>query len=223
LKNGGGEESIIEENIEYYVAKPVIQIQSAAVQALYLNCGNELNVRVPALGMEYNPSFRATGADVVAGGAKGLVTLIPKANEVKLDVYSNKNLVGTQTFQVRKIPRPEIVITSKGKKINAKRGMPAPGPRGLEVKVVPDESFKAFLPKDALYRVAKWEVSLARGSRALKTKTVNSQKVSLNDFASFAKSGDRIVIEVKKIERRNFKGEVENVNIGTIVYTIPLN
>ena len=36
------------------------------------------------------------------------------------------------------------------------------------------------LPKDARYKVAQWEVSLARGSRVLKTKSVNSQDVSLN-------------------------------------------
>lgn len=36
------------------------------------------------------------------------------------------------------------------------------------------------MPKDARYRVAQWEVLLARGSKALKTKRVNSQDVSLN-------------------------------------------
>lgn len=222
LKVAGRPDSTLVEDIEYFVAKPVIQIQSAAVQALYLNCGNELNVQVPALGMEYNPRFKAVGADIVAGGAKGLVTLIPKAAEVKLNIYNNKSLVGTQVFQVRKIPRPDVMITSKGKRINEKTGMPAPGPRGLEARVVPDESFKIFLPKDARYRVAQWEVSLARGSRALKTKTVNNQKISLNDFASLARAGDRIVIEIKKIERLNFKGEIEAVKTGTIVHTIPL-
>ena len=222
LKLPGKGESTLVEDIEYFVAKPFIQIQAAAVQALYLNCGNELNVQVPALGMEYNPTFKATGADVVAGGAKGLITLIPKAAEVKLEIYNNRSLIGTQLFNVRKIPRPDIIITSKGKKINEKQGIPSPGPRSLEVRVLPDESFKAFLPKDARYRVAQWEVSLARGSRALKTKTVDAQQVSLGDFASLARDGDRLVIEVKKVERLNFKGEIETVKVGTVVHTVPL-
>ena len=223
LKLPGGKDSTLVKNIEYFVARPVIQVQSAAVQALYLNCGNELNIQVPALGTEYNPSFKATGADLSVGSGKGLVTVIPKAAEVKLDVYSNKNLLGTQLFKVRKIPKPDISITSKGKPVNEKKGMLAPGPRKLEARVIADESFKTFLPKDARYRVAQWEVSLARGSRALKIKKVNGQTVSLSEFAALAKAGDRLVIEIKKVERLNFKGAVETVKVGTIVRTIPLN
>jgi hypothetical protein len=100
--------------------------------------------------------------------------------------------------------------------------MSVPGPRSLEVRAIADESFKSFLPKDARYRVAEWEVSLARGSRALKTKKVYNQEVSLNDFASLVRSGDRLVIEIKKVERLNFKGDIEAVKVGTIVHTIPL-
>lgn len=222
LKLPGGQDSTLVEDIEYFVARPVIQVQSAAVQALYLNCGNELNIQVPALGTEYNPRFTAQGATVMPGKGKGLVTVIPNAPEVKLSVYSNSSLLGVQTFRVRTIPKPDIRVTTKGKAINEKQGMPAPGPRSLEVKAVPDESFKIFLPKDARYRIAQWEVSLARGSRAVKTKRVNSQNVSLNDLASLAKPGDRLVIEIKKVERLNFKGEVEVVKVGTVVRSIPL-
>jgi|688.fasta_scaffold28450_3 gliding motility-associated protein GldM len=223
LKLPGGKESILTEDITYFVAKPVIQVQSAAVQALYLNCGNELNIQVPALGAAYQPSFTATGASVFPGKGKGSVTVVPEASEVSLTIYNNKNLLDTQLFKVRKMPMPTIRITSKGKALNDKLGMPAPGPRSLEVRAIADESFAAFLPKDARYRVAQWEVSLARGSRALKTKQVNSQDVDLNDFAALAKSGDRLVIEIKKVERLNFKGEIETVKIGTIIHTISLN
>ncbi len=222
LKLPGGQETNVIEEIEYFVARPIIQVQSAAVQALYLNCGNELNVQVPALGAEYNPSFTATGATVISGKGKGLVTVIPQGSEVKLSIYNNNSLLGVQLFKVRTIPKPDIRITSKGKALDEKQGMAVPGPRSLEVQVIPDESFKNFLPKEARYRVAQWEVSLARGSRALNTKKVNGQEVSLSDFSALAKPGDRLVIEVKKVERLNFKGEIEPVDLGTIVRTLPL-
>ena len=51
----GGRDTTFVDTVEYYVARPVIQIQSASVQALYFNCGNEIQVNVPALGSEYNP------------------------------------------------------------------------------------------------------------------------------------------------------------------------
>jgi len=219
-----GGESFITKDIEYFVAKPVIQVQSAAVSALYLNAGNELVIQVPALGVNYNPTFKAEGATVVSGQGKGLVTLIPNAKEVKLSVYSNGNFLEAISFKVRTIPRPEIQVTSGGKPINERQGVTAPGPRKLEVKVIPDESFLVFLPKDARYRVAEWEVTLARGSRPIQMKKVsNQQEVNLNDFAALAQAGDRIVVEVKKVERLNYKNEIEIVNLGTVVHNIPIN
>lgn len=222
LKVPGGDSTFVKE-VEYFVAKPVIQVQSAAVSALYLNAGNELNIQVPALGINYQPKFTAEGATVIQGQGKGLVTLIPNAPEVKLNVYNNGSLLDTITFKVRTIPRPDIQITSGGKLINERQGVPAPGPRKLEIRALADESFKVFLPKDARYRVAEWEVTLARGSRPIQTKKVTSQEVSLSDFASLAQAGDRIVIEVKKVERLNYKDEIETVNVGTVVHNIPIN
>lgn len=223
LNMPGQKASTFVKDIEYFVARPVIQVQAAAVQALYFNCGNELNIQVPALGADYNPTFKVVGAELVPGNAKGRIVLVPKAREVKLQVYSNGSFLDTQTFRVRAIPRPDVVITSRGKTVDEKRGMPAPGPRRLEARVLADESFKTFLPKDARYRVAQWEISLARGSRALKTKKVkNSQEVSLSDFAAIAKAGDRIVIEIKTIERLNFKGKIETVKTGSMIHTISL-
>ena len=43
--------------VPYTITKPVMQIQSASVQALYYKCGNKLSVQVPALGAQYQPSF----------------------------------------------------------------------------------------------------------------------------------------------------------------------
>ncbi len=218
-----GRESTFVEDVAYDVVKPVIQVQSAAIQALYLNCGNELNIQVPALGKEYNPKFTVTGADVLQGDGKGIINVVPRSAEVKLDIYNNESLLGTQIFEVRRIPKPDISITSNGKAVDEKQGMAVPGPRKLEVRVLADESFKNFLPKDARYRVAHWEISLARGSEAVKTKKISTQDVNLSDFVALARAGDRLVIEIKKVERLNFREEIETVKLGTIVRTIPLN
>ncbi|MCG8340655.1 MAG: gliding motility protein GldM [Cytophagales bacterium] len=222
VRQSGGDDTTFTQQITYFVTKPVIQVQAAAVQALYLNCGNELNIQVPILGEQYNPSFTANGATIVPGQGKGLVTVIPKAPEVKLNVYSNNNLLGTQTFKVRTLPKPEIRVTSRGKEVNEKKGIPAPGPTTLELRAIADKSLREFLPKDARYRVAKWEVTLARGSRPLKAKRVDAAEVNLNDFIPLAREGDRLVIEVEKVERLNFRNEIETVEMGTIIHTIPL-
>ena len=211
------------QKIPYTVARPVIQIQSASVQALYRNCGNKLDVQVPALGASYVPSFRVKGGSS-QGGKGGKVTIIPTAPSVDLSVYSSGTFIGTQKFRVKQIPKPELVLKSGGKEIDLKRGV-SQVPREITLQAMPDDDFAQFLPQDARYRVTKWEVTLARGARGLETKQVTSTKVSLASFVSKARPGDRIVIEAKEVQRMNFKNEKEDVKIGvnSSIKTVPIH
>lgn len=222
IKNKG-KDTTFKLEVPYVVARPVIQVQSASVQALYRNCGNELNVQVPALGSQYNPSFSASGAEVRKGSQKGIVTLIPTASKVKLNVSSGGTALGSQEFKVRLIPKPEIVVLAGGKPVNEKTGMSAPGPRSLTVVAKPDESFAAFLPKDARYQVTSWMAVLVRGKRPVSTQNFTSSTGNLSAFASQAQPGDRIMIEVKTVRRTNFLNQSEVVNLGTPIKNVPLN
>lgn len=222
LKNKGKDTTFTVE-AEYIVARPVISVQSASVSALYRNCGNELNVQVPALGSTYNPNFTASGAQVIKGAEKGKVTLVPTAAKVTLNVASGGNMIGSQDFAVRLIPKPTIECLNNGQPVNEKQGVSAPGPRSLVMKAVPDESFKTFLPKDARYRVTQWECILVRGKRPVSTQVFSGEVGNLGSFAAVAQPGDRILIDVKKVTRTNFLNQVEDVNLGTIIKNIPLN
>jgi gliding motility-associated protein GldM len=207
---------------EYIVAKPVISVQSASVSALYRNCGNELNVQVPALGSTYAPKFTASGAQVIEGAQKGMVTLVPASNsqKVTINVASGGNAIGSQDFAVRGIPKPTIEALAGGVPVNEKTGMACPS--SIQMKVVPDESFKTFLPKDARYRVTQWDCILVRGKRPVATKNLTSDQANIQDFKGVALPGDRILIEVKKIVRKNFQGVDEEVNMGSIIKNVPL-
>lgn len=222
LKLPGGKESMLTEDIPYMVAKPVIQVKAATVQSLYRNCGNALDIQVPSLGVAYNPRFKVEGGEAIPGAKKGVVTVIPKAEEVKIKVYNEAHLIGTESFMVQDIPTPQICITTKNKPIDMKLGVAAPGPRVLEAKVIPNKYFQDFLPNDARYQVVAWVITLARGSRPVHTLTVNHPVADLHSIASLAKPGDRLVIEIKKIERKNFKNEVEAI-VDTSCFNILLH
>jgi gliding motility-associated protein GldM len=222
IKNKG-KDTTFKLEVPYTVARPVIQVQSASVQALYKNCGNELNVQVPALGSQYNPSFSASGATVVKGSQKGMVTLIPNAATVKLNVSSGGTPLGSQDFKVRLIPKPEIIVMTNGRPVDEKTGMAAPGPRSLTVIAKPDESFQAFLPKDARYAVTQWVAVLVRGKRPVSTQNFSSGTGNLSAFAAQAQPGDRIMVEVKQVKRTNFLNQQEVVNLGTPIKNVPLN
>lgn len=217
-----GKDKVLEHTETYFVANPVLQVQSASVQALYLNCGNFLNINCPALGTEYNPSFRAVGATTTPGAKKGEVTIVPNAPKVVLTVSSGGTKIDDLKFGVRKVPKPEIVALSSGKPVNEKKGVKAPGPRAIKMKAQADASFKQFLPKDARYKVTKWEATLVRGKRPVDKKQFTSENGNLSSFASKAKAGDRILVEVKEVKRLNFKGKTEKVKVGLVLKNIPL-
>jgi len=211
------------ETFEYVVARPVISITSASVQALYRNCGNKLDVQVPALGAAYEPSFRTKGGSSQAGRG-GQVTIVPTSPSLELSVYSSGTFIGTKKFRVKAIPKPELVLKSGGREINLKQGVNQV-PRELTFSAVPDEDFAQFLPDDARYRVTEWEVTLARGPRPIASKTVTGTKVNLGDWVSKARSNDRIVVEAKEVQRMNFKGEREpvKISVNASIKTVPLN
>lgn len=208
---------------EYVVAKPVMSIQSASVQALYFNCGNKLDVQVPALGALYDPSFSASGAQVSKGTKKGEVMVLPTARQVKLNVSSGGAAIGSQTFEVRRVPRPDIVCLANGRPIDEKRGVPAPGPRQISVEAIADESFKTLLPQDARFRVTQFEVTLARGRNIVAEQTYDSKTANITSLAAQARPGDRLIITVKDVKRANYKDQFEDVPVGTKIFNIALN
>lgn len=206
----GGRDTTFVEQMEYFVVKPTIQIQSQSVQALYKNCGNKLDVQVPQLGVAYNPSFSAKNARTYAGSDKGAVTVVPtSAADVTLNVSSGGNFIGDRVFKVRNIPAPAIVVYGPDQKpVNMKTGIAAGTPR-IFIKPVPDESFASFLPDDAKFRIAEAQITLVSGGLGRGSITVG-ESVNLAQIASRARKGDQIVIEIKKVQRQNFRGQVED-------------
>ena len=220
--NQNGRDTTFTVKVPYTITKPVMQIQSASVQALYFKCGNKLNVSVPALGAQYKPGFSASGASVLPGAKLGDVTLIPNSKEVTLNVSSGGNAIGSQTFQVRPIPKPTIECFVGGRPVNEKQGTPGTAVRSMNLRAIPDAGFATFLPDDARYRVSRYEVTLVRGRRpALQTKTISGPTADLSDVVNAYREGDRIYVEVKEVQRQNFQGNVETVNISK-QFNIPL-
>jgi len=212
-----------EKKVQYFVSKPVIQVKAGDISALYKDCGNPLNIQVPALGALYSPTF------IVSGGAqrkgpkgKGSLIVIPSKANVSITVKSGGNTIGTEKFKVILVPKPTIMATTRGKMINPK-GVVAPGPRKIVMKAVAEPGFKAALPKDASFKVTKWTATLVRGKRpVVSPKTFTKAEGNLTAFAQKAKNGDRIMIEVKKVYRKTYTKKLVEVRIPTTIINIPL-
>jgi len=218
----GGKDTTYSETMEYFVVKPTIQIQSTSVQALYYRCGNNLDVQVPQLGVAYNPSFSATNGNSYAGSSKGQVTIVPTSTKpVVLSVSSSGNLIGTREFAVRGIPAPVVTAYTDKGEVDMKAGISAKTPR-LYLRAIPDESFQQFLPDDAKFRVAEAQITLVSGGIGRRTITVG-ETANLSAITAQARKGDQLSIEITKVQRQNFRKDVEDFKNYNRFINISLN
>ncbi len=211
----------VEKEETYTVLKPSVQIETASMPALYFKCANRLVTYSPGLGGLYSPSFSGTGAEFIPGGS-GKVTIVPNSAKASMNVVNAGITLQTFNFPVRRVPKPTIKMFGNGSPIDERRGASANGLRTLRAGAIADESFKATNPEDAQFRVAEFEVNLARGTRKIDGRTFTGD-ANISGFAQQAQAGDRYVVIIKRVERKNFKGEVESVDIGELAFTIPLN
>ncbi|CAG4991371.1 hypothetical protein DYBT9275_00736 [Dyadobacter sp. CECT 9275] len=207
---------------EYFVVKPSYQIETGTLPPLYLGCANKLSIQSPALGALWAPSFSTDGGEIIPSGAKGKFTIVPSKAQLNITVSNAGNVLGTEPFRVNRVPKPSIEVRVNGATFDERRGAPAAGTRSLQVLAIPDESFKNFSPEDAKFRVSQIEVSLARGNRRIAGVTLNGGGGSISSLAQQAQPNDRYVITILKVERQNFKGAINDVEMGTQIRQITL-
>ncbi|HEY8399896.1 MAG TPA: gliding motility protein GldM, partial [Cytophagaceae bacterium] len=213
MKKPDGKDTLYHIEEEYLVAKPVIQVRSASVQALYRNCGNKLNVQVPALGNEYKPTFTAEGATIIPGAERGMVTVVPTGASVKLKVSSNGNYLGEEKFNVLLIPNPTIEIKVNNKKVDPLKGIDKNELRSVSVRAVADKDFAKLLPDDAYFKVTEARVSLVANKKVkVNPKTFSNEFENISSWRDEANTGNYLLVEVLKVKRKNFRGEWEDVS-----------
>lgn len=218
-----GRDTTISMKYDYKVAKPTYNIESASMPPLFLGCKNVLSIQSPGLGPLWNPAFTADGAEVINNG-KGKVIIIPNNRNVKLNISNQGNLIGTEGFRVNRVPRPRLEYYINGALVDDKRPISASMARNISVKAIADESLINYSPEDANFRVGQITVRLASGARPKgQPVVISGPSGSINALAAQAAPGDRLVIEVSGVQRRNFKGDVQDAGIGTESRTVPLN
>src|SRR5688572_602564 len=199
------------ENIEYEVAQPTIRVTTGNAPTLYMNCGNMVFIEVPALGTNYNPAFSAGGAEIIKGNEPGRVTIIPKQRKISVAVSNAGTSIGSQGFDVKNVPDPRYVAYVGNNPVDLRQGIRANQIGALRIVAEPEANFKEEVPKDARYRIKRADVFLGRGTASAARTTATNENPDLRAWASQARPGDRIVIDIKDVSRRTYKDEDEKV------------
>jgi gliding motility-associated protein GldM len=219
-----GTMELVEQEETYTVLKPSVQLESASLPALYFKCANKLQTSSPGLGSLFQPTFSGQGADFIAGGG-GNVTVVPNASQVVLNVSNEGVNLQSFPFKVRRVPKPTIQVLANNAVVSdnvMQRGLNASSVRTINVQAISDEDFKNNNPEDANFRVTDYDVFLASGVRPKGNLKGVSGNQNINEMARDAQPGDRYVITINKVMRRNFKGQLEEVNVGEMTVQIPL-
>lgn len=213
---------IFVKGVVYAQVVTVASAHAPKVKALYLNCGNELSISVA----NYDPekiSFKSEGAELILGSKKGDITLVPNAPKTTLSIFYNDTLFATETFPVRLLPKPEIALFVGNSTIphDSKIAVSKADLDKIRFTAFADEYISEAIPKDTEYKVSYAEVSLARDREIVgKMLRTNEEYVLLEDLMKLPEAGDRIIIEIKKVERLTYKGEWEQVKLPTFISTI---
>jgi gliding motility-associated protein GldM len=214
------------ETIEYEVAQPTIKVTTGNAPTLYMNCGNTVNIEVPALGTAYNPSFSAgASAEIIKGDKPGRVTIIPKQRKISVAVSNAGTSIGSQGFDVKNVPDPRYVAYVGNNPVDLRSGIRANQVGALRIVAEPETNFKEEVPKDARYRIKRAEVILGRGTAGVQRMNATNENPDLRAWASQARPGDRIIIDIKDVSRRTYKDEDEKVvpKGSSGIIQIPIN
>jgi gliding motility-associated protein GldM len=223
MKKDDGNDTIYNFTEEYLVAKPLIQVQTGSVQLLYKNCGNRLNIQVPALGNAYNPVFNAEGAKLVTLQNKGAIVVIPTAPTVSVKVNSGGIFIGEEKFRVKLIPDPDFEVKINGVLYNPAEGVPAGKLRNISVRAKAEKNFALSNPEDAQYQITEWKAIHVKGKNPKGgPKTYTSETANVGEMGSQDPINERIIIEIVKVKRRTYTGAWEEVNVPKKIISLSL-
>ncbi|MDN3668579.1 gliding motility protein GldM [Echinicola jeungdonensis] len=218
LINVAGEDSLLTVDYDYFVAKPTIEVTAEAVQQLYAECANELNIKVPALGTNYAPEFTVSNGQAIKGNQPGQVTIIPNSSgKVNIGVSSGGAKIGTVTYDIRPVPAPTIRPYDGRGEIDLSNPYPSPGPSQLYVRAIPEPTFGRIMPRDARFEVTGGEVILLRNEVPRDKVNITGENVPIRSLLAAARSGDDLVIRVTEVTRTNFRGNKIRSNQNEII------
>jgi gliding motility-associated protein GldM len=210
---------------KFTVRRPEVVVRSRALQILYRDCGNVVEVDVPALGDSYDPDFsRSKGGNILRSkNSKKDITIVPTGGNFDLSIYSNTNgqsvKIDNLKYNVVKPAAPRLAIYASGQELMSSQAVSKK--QQVVVKLIPEAEFARTLPNDARYRATKVKLMLQDGIVAPKEITSVSgadiQKgVKLDLYQGDIRNtypGARIYIEVEGVQRVNFQNRAVDENL----------
>lgn len=204
-----------------------ILVSSAAVQILYRNCGNFVNINVPDLCSDFNPVCTATDAEIQKSSEhKRKFLIVPRGSKsiikVSNQVGEDTTLLGSIEFKVIDPPSPSLEILMNGQRFSSSTS--AGKGSKLLIKLIPDPEFAVAMNQDARYGIESIQFFTQFGLNSpimvgeIHTDAYNVVEginIPIPNEAFLCPRGSKIYIEIKGRHRINYKGQKVDDRICT--------
>lgn len=193
----------------------MLLIKELPVQALYATCGNEIKVSIVGKNVNEKIKYSAENAVILPSSKVAHLIIMPNngTKNVVLKAFSGDKLIASETLSVREVPGAEVVITGFEDLPDSEYSKLIKVPTEISLKVIPDEEFALYFPKDISYRVNSFSITQARGSKPVAKWKSEGNRVDLSGIV--VEDGDRLVVINIVAQRTSFRGELLDAKLRT--------
>ena len=203
-------------------AKIEITNSSVASKLLFINCSNELKISISNYKNGDRIKYELKGGKYLPGDTPSKLIVIPNDTLVELTIFKNNVLCDSRKFKAIKLAEPKITLFVNDTLYDPRKLYNAASVKTIMLKAETNEWTKSLLPNEVNYTVSEFKLHLVRGKRLLMDQVYIKNSVSIT--YQVGQNGDRYVIEVRKISRKNSLGETEVTTLDPSMFlNIPLN
>jgi gliding motility-associated protein GldM len=206
-----------EKTIDYKVLRPTPIFASAALNQLYRDCGNEINVSIPGLTDLSSLDLSVPGEQgKVVKLAPGKFAIVPSRAQCNVNVILGGQSIGIQKFESKDVPMPVGKLMSGPNTIEIAKGIPA-GTASIRVEPeILDPSFANY-NRDNKYFVSNLILQINGGSPI----TIRSGTIPLSQYN--LRKGDNVTISQVQVQRPAYDGTTKQVNGSKMTINCRIN
>ena len=206
----------LEKKISFVIVnKQSIECKNNFSESLYKFCANNYTI----LNHDPDDSSKITFS-VDYGEIKELsktsfeysLLIYPTGDTCTLSVLNDDVTVLNKTFSVRDAPMPKIDVVINDKIYSENSFFKAEDLREVGIQIIPDEDFSTTHPDENIYKISRWDILFCKNKKIINSISIEDENVyNLRKNKDLLRSCDTIMIQIKQIQRVNYKQEKINV------------
>ena len=201
------------DSINYRVVLKQIYPNVGNSHPMYRRCANGFSVNLMGAGnfrIQENPnrSYKCNCGEVsITPRGEVIITPDSVSQRCILEEYKGDLFIDSISIPIIDIPLPNLEIIGGGRRGRCySMGIPDTM-KTVRIKIIPDEEFASYVPKDARFMCTKVRYSIIRDKKVVLEREVNAQSTDLIINLDGIRKGDYLQIEAKEVIRKNYYNE----------------